>query len=166
MRRRRKFVPYRRKLEGKTDYKKRLALLKSDQPRLVVRKTLKNVTAQLVTFDGKTDKTLFTVSSKHLKEHGWKVYGRNTPSAYLVGYLFGMKAKRQKVDSAILDMGLYRTRKGNLIFSVLKGVIDAGLIVPHSEVIFPGEGRVNGSHISENVTKEFEATKIKIQQVK
>jgi large subunit ribosomal protein L18 len=163
---RRKFIPYRRKLEGKTDYRRRLGLLKSGKTRLVVRKSLRNITAQLVQFDGKTDKTILTVSTKHLKEKGWKGYTRNTPSAYLVGYLCGVKAKEHKVDFAILDMGLYTARKGNIVFSVLNGAIDAGLQVPHDPIMFPSEGRAKGSHISDKVVKEFEQVKAKILQVK
>ena len=48
-------VPFRRKREGRTDYKKRLAMLKSGKARLVVRKTLKNIYAQIIKYDAKGD---------------------------------------------------------------------------------------------------------------
>ena len=73
-----RFLPFRRKLQGKTNYRKRLELLKSNALRIVVRKSLKNITVQAVEYHPDGDKTLFTVTSKDLKEYGWKGYGRNT----------------------------------------------------------------------------------------
>jgi len=43
-----KVVTFKRKREGKTDYNKRIKLLASNMPRLVIRKSLKNITAQIV----------------------------------------------------------------------------------------------------------------------
>ena len=40
-------LPYRRKREGRTNYKKRLALLKSGQPRLVIRRSNRYLQFQL-----------------------------------------------------------------------------------------------------------------------
>ena len=48
-------VPFRRKREGKTNYKKRLGLLKSKSLRLVVRKSNKHILVQLV------DQTIFSM---------------------------------------------------------------------------------------------------------
>ena len=44
-------VPFKRKREGKTDYKKRLKLLSSSKPRLVIRKSLKNMTVQIIEYE-------------------------------------------------------------------------------------------------------------------
>ncbi|MEM2029232.1 MAG: 50S ribosomal protein L18, partial [Candidatus Bathyarchaeia archaeon] len=41
-------VPFRRRKEGKTDYRLRKKLILSGLPRLVVRKTNRNIIAQLV----------------------------------------------------------------------------------------------------------------------
>lgn len=161
-----KRLPYRRKREGNTNYKKRLELLKSGKIRVVVRRTLRNILVQAVQYEKDGDKTLFSTTSKDLKKYGWKGYGRNTPAAYLVGYLFGTKAKQHKVVEAILDQGLYATRQGTITFGVLKGMVDAGLQVPHDPKIFPHEDRIKGKHISEDVSKEFEAVKANIQKVK
>ena len=161
-----KFLPFRRKLEGKTNYRKRLDLLKSGRVRVVVRRSLKNITVQAVEYHPSGDKTLLSVSSKHLKEYGWKGYGRNTPAGYLVGYLFGMKAQQKKIPEAILDQGLYLTRPGTIPFSVLKGLIDSGMKIPHDAKIFPLQERVEGKHISEEIAKQFAASKANIQKVK
>ncbi len=57
----------RRRLETKTDYKARLALLKSEKPRLVIRKSNRYILAQIVLSEIAQDKILFRVSSKDLK---------------------------------------------------------------------------------------------------
>jgi large subunit ribosomal protein L18 len=41
-------VPWRRRREGKTNYYKRLKLIRSGKPRLVVRRTNKYIIAQIV----------------------------------------------------------------------------------------------------------------------
>ena len=161
-----KFVVYRRKREGKTDYKLRLSLLKSEKLRLVVRKSLKNILVQAVQYAPNGDHTLLMINSKELEQYGWKGYKRNVPAAYLVGYLFGMKAKKIGMDNLILDKGLYVSRNGTIIYSVLKGVVDAGINIPHSGEIFPEEERLKGKHISEEIEKMLEATKNNIQKVK
>ena len=51
-------VPFRRRREGKTDYRKRLKLLLSRKPRLVVRKSLNNIIAQIVEYDEKGDRVV------------------------------------------------------------------------------------------------------------
>jgi large subunit ribosomal protein L18 len=162
---RKKFIPYRRKREGKTNYRKRLRLLKSNTLRLVVRKTLKNITAQVVEFHPDGDKTILSVSSKDLKKYGWTGYGRNTPAGYLVGFLLGTSAKKKNHQKMVLDLGLNAARSGMSLFSVLKGVVDAGIEVPHSATIFPSEDRISGKGISEAVSKQFGEVKSKIEKV-
>ena len=161
-----KFLPFKRKLQGKTNYKKRLELLKSGVLRIVVRKSLKNITVQAVEYHPSGDKTLFTVTSQELKKYGWTGYGKNTPAGYLIGYLFGIKAQQKKITQAILDQGLYPTRQGTVSFSVLKGLVDSGMKIPHDPKIFPREDRVQGKHISEDVVKQFSTVKANIQKVK
>ena len=43
-----------------------------------------------------------------------------------------------KPFTAFLDVGLIRTTTGSRIFGVLKGAVDGGLNIPHSERRFPG----------------------------
>ena len=40
-----------------------------------------------------------------------------------------------------LDVGLVRTTTGNKVFGALKGAVDGGLAIPHSEKRFPGYDR-------------------------
>ncbi len=163
---RKKFLPFRRKFQGKTNYRKRLEMLKSHILRIVVRRSLKNITVQAIEFHPEGDKTLFTVTSKELQKYGWKGYGKNAPAGYLVGLLFGIKAQQKKIKVAILDQGLYPTRQGTVTFSVLKGLIDSGMKIPHDAKIFPSEDRTQGKHISEDIVKQFVLVKTNIQKVK
>jgi large subunit ribosomal protein L18 len=138
-------VPFRRKQEGRTDYRKRLTLLKSKQPRLVVRKSNKHMMLQLIEYAADGDKVLFTVKSTDLKKHGWEMNPGNMPSAYLTGLLLGVKAKGKK---AILDLGLQAPIRGSRLYAALKGAIDGGLDVASSEENLPADDRIKGKHIS------------------
>ena len=161
-------MPFKRRREGKTDYKKRLKLLVSKKPRLVVRKSLKYIRAQIVEFDKKGDKTIVSTSSQELKKMGWKFSTDNLPSAYLVGLIIGKKALKKDVKEAVLDSGLYPSTKGSRIYAVVKGAVDAGLAIPVDEKVFPGEERIKGSHIAKHMRRfkdlpeEFEKIKQKI----
>ncbi len=155
-------LAFRRKREGKTNYKKRLALLKSRTERLVIRKSNKYITAQIVSYEPSSDKVILGVSSKELAKLGWKHSAKSLPAAYLTGLLLGKKASEKKITKAILDLGLQTSIPGSRLYAVLKGVVDSGLSVPVSEVVFPPEDRLSGSHISEKVSKDFETIKTKI----
>lgn len=146
-------LPHRRKREGKTDYKVRLKLLKSRKPRFVVRKSLNNVICQIVKFYPEGDKVVVSANSKELKKFGWKFNCSNLPSAYLTGLLCAEKAKKHKVSEAILDLGLCESTPGNRLYSALKGALDGGLEIPHSEEILPKPERVSGQHISQYYEK-------------
>ncbi len=140
-------VPHRRRREQKTDYRKRLVLLKSGKARLVVRRSVKNMVCQVVEYQSAGDRTLFTADSKELKKFGWLAGTGNIPAAYLTGLLCGVRAKK-KVKEAVLDTGLTTSTKASRIYACLKGAVDAGLNVPHSESILPEEDRVKGGHIA------------------
>ena len=140
-------MPFRRRAEGKTDYKKRLRLLSSKKPRLVVRRSLKYLTAQIISFTKEGDKTHVSYTTQMLKNLGWKFNSDNLPAAYLLGLAIGKKALKAGIKEAILDSGLYANTKGSRIYAVVKGAIDAGLKIPVSEEIFPSEERIQGMHI-------------------
>jgi large subunit ribosomal protein L18 len=140
-------MPHRRRREQRTDYKQRMRLLKSGQPRFVVRLSGRSITCQIILHDSKGDKTVASATSFELKKHGWKGNTGNLPAAYLTGYLCGHKAKKSGTEKAILDMGLHTSVKGSRIYSALKGAIDAGLAIPHSDTILPSEERIKGAHI-------------------
>jgi len=141
-------VHFRRRREGKTDYKARKALVLSGKPRLVARSTIKNVIAQMIVAKPHGDEVLVSANSRELKKYEWKAMGGNLPAAYLTGLLCGLKAKAKGVKEAILDIGLYSPSKGARVFAVLKGVLDAGINVPHSEEKLPDEKRIEGEHIA------------------
>lgn len=146
-------VPYRRKREGKTSYKRRLALLKSGDNRLVVRKSLKSVMLQIIEYGPEGDKVLVSATSRELKKLGWKMHTANMPSAYLTGLLLGSKAKKKKVAKCVLDLGLQTPNmKGNL-FAAVKGAIDAGIDINCGEDAFPDKDRVSGKHIADYAAK-------------
>ena len=143
-------VPFRRRREGKTNYRSRRALVLSRVPRLVVRLTLKHAIVQVIEAESIGDKVLVSAHSNELaKAYGWLSNRGNIPSAYLTGLLCGFKAMANGVDKAFLDIGLHIPSKGTRIFAALKGAVDAGVEVPHSEDILPDEGRISGKHIAD-----------------
>jgi len=152
-------VPFRRKRLGKTDYKKRLGLLKSKTLRLVVRRSNKHIVAQLVKYADKGDVIINSVSSNNLKKYGWDKSTGSIPAAYLVGLLIGKMSKGQV---AILDLGLQIPVSGSRLYAVLKGAVDSGLKINYSEEVIPTEDRLSGKHISDDVSKAFEKVKQKI----
>lgn len=143
-------VPFRRRREGKTDYKARRALLLSAKPRLVVRGTLKNMITQITVAKPQGEEVLVSACSRELiKAYGWKAPRGNIPAAYLTGLLCGVKGKAKGIKEAVLDIGLHSPSKGTRVFAALKGVVDAGVNVPHSEEKLPDEKRIEGTHIAQ-----------------
>ena len=141
-------VQLRRRREGKTDYQARQAMVVSRKPRLVVRKSIKNMVAQVVLAKPKGDEVLVSAQSNELSsKFSWKASTGNVPAAYLTGLLCGLRAKKAGIAEAILDIGLIPPTKGSRLFATLSGVLDSGLEVPHSEEKL-GRDRVNGAHIA------------------
>lgn len=142
-------VPFRRRRQGLTNYRRRRKLVISGIPRLVVRKTNRHLVAQLVIARPYGDETLVGLDTRALSRWGWKGDENNTSSAYLLGLLVGYEARLRGVKRAILDIGLHRPVKGSRAFAVLKGAVDAGLEVPHDEEVLPDEDRIRGIHVAE-----------------
>jgi len=142
-------VAYRRKREGKTNYKKRIALLKSQKSRLVVRLSLKHVTIQIIQFNPEGDRVLVSAHTSELGKLGWGASTGNIPGAYLVGFILGKKALAKNINEAILDIGLRTSVKGSRVYAALKGASDAGLKVPFSEEIVPSDNRIMGKHVAD-----------------
>ncbi len=142
-------LPFRRRREGKTDYRLRKKLIISKMPRLVVRKTGRNVIAQLLRATVIGDIVIASAHSRELrKKYGWLGSLNNLPAAYLTGLLCGLRAVSKGVEKAILDIGLHTPSKGARVFAAMKGFLDAGVEVPHDESILPEESRIRGEHIA------------------
>ena len=141
-------VPFRRRREGKTNYRLRRALVISRLPRLVVRRTLKHINIQVVEAETSGDKVIVSDHSRELvKTYGWQGNCGNVPAAYLTGLLCGFRAVVHGVRKAVLDLGLQFPSRGARVFAALKGVLDAGITVTHSESVLPDETRISGKHV-------------------
>ena len=162
MRKTKKTIKFRRRREGKTDYKKRLALIKSKALRLVIRKTNTKIMAQLVEYQTPGDKVLVAIDSNSLKKYGWDKNTGNLSAAYLTGYLLGKKAQKKNIKRAILDMGLIRPVKGSKIFACLKGVVDSGLDISHNPKVFPTQEQIEG--LKKDIKETFKKVKTKVEQ--
>jgi large subunit ribosomal protein L18 len=141
-------LPYRRRREGKTDYKLRRALVKSGKPRAVVRLTNQYVTVQITDATITGDIVRSSASSRELPSLGWKGGLGNLPAAYLTGALAARRAIAKGIKETILDIGLKRATKGSKLFAALKGLADSGLTVPHSPDRLPSMERIGGNHIA------------------
>ncbi len=141
-------IHFRRKRELRTNYKKRLHLLLSKKPRLVVRFTNQQIIAQVITFTGKGDEVIAAVTSRALVKMGWNYSCKNIPAAYLTGMLIARRALKEGCNDVIFDTGLLFPLHKGKVYAFLKGAIDAGLGVPAGdESIFPSHERISGKHI-------------------
>jgi large subunit ribosomal protein L18 len=150
----RQTVKFRRTREGKTSYKTRLNLLKGQKPRLIVRKSLNNITVSIAEYEPQGDRVRVSVHSSSLKKQGWKHGTGTIPAAYMTGYMAAKKAVGMGIEEAVLDMGLQTKALKGRIFAALKGAIDAGLKVPHDESALPPKERIEGEHIGKGSLKE------------
>src|SRR3990167_5208677 len=116
----------RRRKENKTDYGKRIGLLKSGFPRVVFRKTNRYIIAGYVISKEAQDKVELGITSKALLKHGWpkEFQGslKSIPAAYLTGFLFGKKILGKKLETPVIDMGMIRNLHKNKVFGFLKGL--------------------------------------------
>ncbi len=141
-----------RRKQGKTDYKARLGLLKSGKPRVVVRISNRYITTQYVKSEEAQDKVLVTVNSGELTEYGWpesmKGSLKSLTAGYLTGFLAGKEILNKEEKEAVLDIGLKRNVKGNRIYAVLKGLLEAGLDIPHQKDILPTDEAIKKEKIN------------------
>lgn len=156
-------LAFKRRREGKTDYRARLNLIGLDKSRLVVRITNQHTIAQIIKVNLDGDETVVSAHSKELKKMGWLGSGKNTSAAYLTGFLAGKKALEAGIEDAVLDIGLKSSTRGARIFAALKGAVDAGLNIPHNDIVLPADERIRGEHVAayaeslsdEEVEKKF-----------
>lgn len=198
-------VKFRRRREGRTDYRARQRLCAQDKNkynspkyRLVVRFTNRQVICQVASAHLQGDRVLAQATSMELPRYGLRVGLKNYPAAYATGLLVArrlltklgmasMYAGNEEVTGeietsemngrtfyvadldderrpfrAFLDVGICDTTTGARVFGALKGAVDGGLDVPHSEKRFPGydeetksyapeahRDRIFGEHIAE-----------------
>ncbi|KAM5548267.1 60S ribosomal protein L5 [Rosa sericea] len=169
-------VKYKRRREGKTDYRARIRLINQDKNkyntpkyRFVVRFTNKDIVAQIVSASISGDLVLASAYAHELPHYGLEVGLTNYAAAYCTGLLLARRVlKTLEMDAeyegnveatgedfsveptesrrpfrALLDVGLIRTTTGNRVFGALKGALDGGLDIPHSEKRFAGFSKDN-----------------------
>ncbi|KAL8525922.1 hypothetical protein ACS0TY_015229 [Phlomoides rotata] len=164
-------VKYKRRRQGKTDYRARIRMINQDKNkyntpkfRFVVRFTNRDIIAQIVSASITGDHVLAAAYAHELPHYGLQAGLTNYAAAYCTGLLLGRRVlKKLELDSeyegnieatgedysvepaesrrpfrALLDVGLLKTTTGNRIFGALKGALDAGLDIPHSDKRFAG----------------------------
>ncbi|KAL6967893.1 60S ribosomal protein L5 [Sarracenia purpurea var. burkii] len=169
-------VKFKRRREGKTDYRARIRLINQDKNkyntpkyRFVVRFTNKDIIAQIVSASIAGDMVLAAAYAHELPRYGLEVGLTNYAAAYCTGLLLARRvlkmlemdeeyegnveatgedfsvepAESRRPFRALLDVGLIRTTTGNRVFGALKGALDGGLDIPHSDKRFAGFGKDN-----------------------
>lgn len=155
--------------------------------RLVARFTNTDIITQVTYATIEGDKVVCAAYASELPRYGIKVGLTNYSAAYAVGLLLARRLNNkygldetyvgvEKPDGedyfveqegeraaffCVLDTGLARTTTGARIFGVLKGAVDGGLDIPHSNKRFPGidgesgeynasthRDRIMGNHVS------------------
>lgn len=164
-------VKFKRRREGKTDYRARVSLITQDankygtpKYRYVVRLTNKDIVCQIVSATIAGDIVLAAAYAHELPQFGLHVGLTNYAAAYCTGLLLARRVLQtlemddeyegnvvatgedysvEPADSrrpfrALLDVGLVKTTTGNRVFGALKGALDGGLDIPHSDKRFAG----------------------------
>ncbi|CAO2841782.1 unnamed protein product [Amaranthus hypochondriacus] len=180
-------VKFKRRRDGKTDYRARNRLINQDKNkyntpkyRLVVRFTNKNVIAQIISASIAGDLVLASAYAHELPRYGLEVGLTNYAAAYCTGLLLARRVlKKLDMDQeyegnveasgedysvepgdtrrpfrALLDVGLVRTTTGNRVFGALKGALDGGLDIPHSEKRFAGFAK-DGKQLDADVHRKY-----------
>ncbi|MDC0852221.1 50S ribosomal protein L18 [Euryarchaeota archaeon] len=145
---------FKRRRVGETDYRRRMKLLRGDKPRAVVRVSNTQTTCQLVEFNPDGDFVLASVNGKNLVDKfSWPkdISRKSVPASYLAGYALAKNAMAAGHESAVLDIGLSASSTGSRVFAALRGMVDAGLDIPHGDQVFPDDDRIHGVHIDESM---------------
>ena len=134
-----------RRRSALTNYRKRMALLKGGLPRLVLRRSNRTITMQIISYRPDGDIVLASASSRELAKEGWPARA-NVPTAYLTGLVLARKARELKERRVVLDVGLYKPVKSSVVFAGAKGAADGGIEVLNGIEI--DAKRLSGEHIS------------------
>ncbi len=160
---------YKRRRNGETDYRRRMRMLRGGSVRAVVRVSNTQTICQLVDYQSAGDEILVSIDGRTLVDKfKWPMDAsrKSVPASYLTGFAMGKAALAAGHDEAVLDIGLAASSSGNRAFSALKGMVDAGLEIPHGEDVLPDDNRVSGAHIDESIAKAVESTKKAIEGAK
>ncbi|KAL9382620.1 hypothetical protein Peur_025655 [Populus x canadensis] len=137
--------------------------------RFVVRFTNKDIIAQIASASIAGDIVLASAYAHELPRYGLEAGLTNYAAAYCTGLLLARRVLKmlemddeyegnveatgedfsvEPADSrrpfrALLDVGLLRTTTGNRVFGALKGALDGGLDIPHSDKRFAGFAKDN-----------------------
>jgi large subunit ribosomal protein L18 len=156
----------RRRKENKTDYLKRLKLLKGEKPRIVFRKTNRYIIAEYVKSTEAQDSIVVGFDSRKLNEYGWPKDAQGSlksiTGSYLTGYLMGKTILKDKLENPVLDAGMNRVLHKNKIYAFIKGLIDSGIKINCKKEFFPEESRIEGKHLANKVP--FHEIKLKIDK--
>ncbi len=160
-------VAKRRRREHKTDYGKRIKMLKGRVPRIVFRRSNRYIIAQYVSSKQAQDKIEFGVSSKDLLKHGWSKENQGSlksiPASYLTGFLIGKKITNE-AENPILDFGMQRVLHKTKTYAFLNGLVNAGVNIKYDEKLFPEEDRIKGKHMKKDFSSIFEKIKSNIEK--
>lgn len=159
-------VKWRRRRKGRTDYYARQKMIRSENPRVVIRKTSRRMIVHFSLAKLKGDETISYTTSSELTDYGWEYCTSNLPAAYLTGYLSGLKAKEKGLTEAIPDFGYQENTEGNKLNATVKGLVDAGIQVPHSSFVLPEESRLKGEHIAKIASEVKKGSKTDRTQFK
>ncbi|XP_008800755.2 60S ribosomal protein L5-like [Phoenix dactylifera] len=180
-------VKFKRRRQGKTDYRARIRLINQDKNkyntpkyRFVVRFSNKDIVAQIISASIAGDLVLAAAYSHELPRYGLEVGLTNYAAAYCTGLLLARRvlkmlemdeeyegnveatgedfsvepAESRRPFRALLDVGLVRTTTGNRVFGCLKGALDGGLDIPHSDKRFAGFNK-DGKQLDAEVHRKY-----------
>ncbi|VDI63736.1 large subunit ribosomal protein L5e [Mytilus galloprovincialis] len=146
--------------------------------RMIVRFTNKDIICQIAYARIEGDYIICAAYAHELPRYGVKVGLTNYAAAYCTGLLLARRLLKQlkldeiyqgqtKIDGdefsnedvdgqpgafrCYLDVGLFRTTTGARVFGAMKGAVDGGLDIPHSNKRFPG---YDGSEFKADVHKD------------
>ena len=157
----------RRRKENKTDYGKRVKLLKGETPRAIFRKTNRYIIAEYVESKEAQDRIILGITSKILLKYGWpedmKGSLKSLPASYLTGFLFGKRILKKKLKNPLIDIGMNRSVKKGRVFSFVKGLIDSGIHVNCKAEILPEKDQFEGKRLKKDFSSIFSKIKNKIE---
>ncbi|WVZ67858.1 hypothetical protein U9M48_016880 [Paspalum notatum var. saurae] len=174
-------VKYKRRRAGKTDYRARIRLINQDKNKYNTPKyRFVDIVAQIVSASIAGDFVLAAAYSHELPRYGLEVGLTNYAAAYCTGLLLARRvlkirdldqeyegnveatgedfsvepADERRPFRALLDVGLVRTTTGNRVFGALKGALDGGLDVPHSDKRFAGYKK-DGKELDAEIHRKY-----------